>query len=274
MNTTGPTFETAPTADPSTTPAAVEAGTVPAPGDGQGAQGEAASARRETGYQQRLNQLRAAVLGANDGIVSVAATVVGVAGATTATGPVLAAGAAALAGGAVSMALGEYVSVSSQSDSENAKIAAAKRELEQDETAARKELAAHWQEQGLTPETAEQVATELHRRNALGARLSIEGDIDPDDIVSPWHAAIASFLAFFVGALLPLAAILLPPPDLRIPVTFASTLLALALTGWIAAKVGEANPVRASLRVVIGGALALGITFAIGSLLGQTGLNI
>ena len=255
MSTADPTFDTATAADPSTA-------------------GEAPSARRETGYQQRLNQLRAAVLGANDGIVSVAATVVGVAGVTTATGPILAAGTAAVVGGAVSMALGEYVSVSSQSDSEKAKISAAKQELEQDPRSAHDELAAHWRDQGLAPETAEQVATELQRQDALGARLSIEGDIDPDDIVSPWHAAIASFLAFFLGALLPMAAILLPPPDLRIPVTFASTLLALALTGWIAAKVGDANPVRASLRVVLGGALALGITFAIGSLLGQAGLNI
>lgn len=230
--------------------------------------------RRTTGYQQRLNQLRAAVLGANDGIVSVAATVVGVAGVTTATGPILAAGTAAVVGGAVSMALGEYVSVSSQSDSERGKIATAERELATDPEAARQELAEHWQELGLTRETAEQVASELHRRDPLAARLTIAGDIDPDDIVSPWHAAIASFLAFFLGALLPMAAILLPPPDLRIPVTFIATLIALALTGWIAAKVGDANPVRASLRVVIGGALALGITFMIGSLLGSAGLDI
>lgn len=229
--------------------------------------------RREVGYQQRLNQLRAAVLGANDGIVSVAATVVGVAGVTTATGPILTAGAAAVAGGAVSMALGEYVSVSSQSDSEKAKITTARRELATDPDASLDELTAHWRDQGLSEETALQVATEMHRRDPLGARLAIDGDIDPEDVVSPWHAAIASFLAFFVGAMLPMAAILLPPPDLRIPVTFASTLVALALTGWIAAKVGGANPVRASLRVVIGGALALGITFAIGSLLGSVGVG-
>lgn len=230
--------------------------------------------RREVGYQQRLNQLRAAVLGANDGIVSVAATVVGVAGATTATGPILAAGTAAVVGGAVSMALGEYVSVSSQSDSEKARIARAEREIATDPESSLDELTAHWRTQGLSEETAQQVATEMHHRDPLGARLAIEGDIDPDDVVSPWHAAIASFLAFFVGAMLPMAAIMLPPPELRIPITFVSTLLALALTGWIAAKVGEANPVRASLRVVLGGALALIITFAIGSLLGATALSI
>ncbi|ONN63825.1 VIT1/CCC1 transporter family protein, partial [Herbaspirillum sp. VT-16-41] len=115
---------------------------------------------------------------------------------------------------------------------------------------------------------------ELQRQDALGARRWSEGDIDPDESVSHWNEAIGAVLENDGGALLQMAAIHQPPPDLRIPVTFASTQLALALTGWIAAKVGEANPVRASLRVVIGGALALGVTFAIGSLLGQSGLNI
>lgn len=240
-----------------------------APAD-ETARGEADE--RTTGYQQRLNQLRAAVLGANDGIVSVAAVVVGVAGATTGTGPVLTAGAAALIGGAVSMALGEYVSVSSQSDAEKVQIAEAKKIVAEDEERALRELADHWESHGISRETAEHVAAEMHRRDPVGARLEIAGDVDPDDVVSPWHAAIASFLAFFVGALLPMAAILLPPADVRIPITFVVTLIALALTGWIAAKVGGANPVRAAVRVVVGGAGALAVTYLIGSLLGTAGV--
>ncbi len=224
------------------------------------------------GYQQQLNRLRAAVLGANDGIVSVAAVVVGVAGATPAIGPILTAGVAATIGGAVSMALGEYVSVSSQSDAERAKIAAARADLEADEPAAFAELVEHWESQGLSHETATQVATEMHRRDPIAARLDIAGDVDPDDVVSPWHAGLASFLAFLAGAVLPMLAIVLLPVEVRIPLTVAATLAALALTGWIAARVGEADPRRAALRVVIGGAAALTITYLVGSLLGSAGI--
>lgn len=232
----------------------------------------AAPASTSSGYQQRLNQLRAAVLGANDGIVSVAAVVVGVASATTGRAPVITAGAAALIGGAVSMALGEYVSVSSQSDAEKAKIAEAEKLIAEDEQRALRELAEHWESHGITRETAEHVAAEMHRRDPVGARLEITGDVDPDDVVSPWHAAVASFLAFFVGALLPIAAILLPPESIRIPVAFIATLVALAATGWIAARVGDANPVRAAVRVVVGGAGALAVTYVIGMLLGTSGI--
>ncbi|WP_106505798.1 VIT1/CCC1 transporter family protein [Brachybacterium timonense] len=230
------------------------------------------AAERTTGYQQRLNQLRAAVLGANDGIVSTAAVVVGVAGATAAVGPILTAGLAATVGGAVSMALGEYVSVSSQSDAEHSAIATAKKELADDEDGAFEELVKRWEGHGLSSDTARSVATEMHRRDPLAARLEIDGEVDPDDVPSPWHAAIASFLAFLAGAILPMAAILLPPAGVRIPITYAATLVALALTGWIAAKVGGANPVRAAVRVVVGGALALTVTFVIGMLLGNAGV--
>ena len=168
----------------------------------------------------RLNWLRAGVLGANDGIVSVAAVVIGVAGATTAIHPILLAGAAALIGGALSMALGEYVSVSSQRDAVRARIARG------------------------------------------------DGSADESDDVSPWHAALASLVAFFIGGLLPfLCAVLVPVPP-RVPVTFGAVLLALALTGWLGARFGDAPALRATVRVVVGGAIALGITFGIGALLG------
>ena len=220
------------------------------------------------GVAQRLNWLRAGVLGANDGIVSTAAVVVGVAGATADVLPVLLAGAAALVGGAVSMALGEYVSVSSQKDTERALIAKERRELEEMPEAELDELAGLYEEQGLQPGTARQVAIELTERDALRAHLSIELNIDQDDVVSPWQAALASGIAFTIGALLPLATILLLPHPARIVWTFAAVLIALAITGYAAAWIGGSNRWKAVIRTVIGGAVALGATFAVGSLFG------
>lgn len=221
---------------------------------------------------QRLNWLRAGVLGANDGIVSVAAIVVGVAGATAATGPILTAGAAGLVGGAVSMALGEYVSVSSQSDSQRALIEKERRELAEEPEEELAELTALYLAKGLSPETAGRVAEELTAHDALAAHLSAELSIDETDIVSPWHAAFASAIAFVTGAVLPILAILLPPPQFRVPVTFVVVLLALALTGGVGAWIGGGSKVRAAARVVAGGALALAATFSVGSLLGATGV--
>ncbi|MGW8482718.1 VIT1/CCC1 transporter family protein [Microbacterium sp. NPDC055903] len=222
------------------------------------------------GLAQRLNWLRAGVLGANDGIVSTAAVVVGVAGATAEAGPVLIAGAAALVGGAISMALGEYVSVSSQSDSERALIAKEKRELAEEPEEEFAELVGLYEAKGLSRETAVQVATELTAEDALAAHLSAELNIDQDDVVSPWHAAFASAIAFVLGALLPMATILLAPLSLRIPLTFVTVLVALAVTGYIAAWIGGANRGRAILRTVIGGALALAATYLVGTLFGTT----
>jgi hypothetical protein len=148
----------------------------------------------------RLNWLRAGVLGANDGIVSVAAIVVGVAGATTQTGPILTAGMAGLVGGAVSMALGEYVSVSSQSDSQRALIEKERRELAEQPEAELAELAAIYVGKGLNPETARRVAEELMDHDALTAHLSAELNIDESDVVSPWNAALASAASFLTGA--------------------------------------------------------------------------
>lgn len=221
---------------------------------------------------QRLNWLRAGVLGANDGIVSVAAIVVGVAGATASTGPILAAGAAGLVGGAVSMALGEYVSVSSQSDSQKALIDKERRELAEEPEEELAELTAIYREKGLSPETARAVAVELTNHDALAAHLSAELNIDEADIVSPWNAAFASAVAFTLGAALPMLAILLPPAAVRVPTTFAAVLLALALTGAMGAWIGGGSKWRAAARVVVGGALALAATFTIGNLLGASGV--
>ena len=224
------------------------------------------------GIAQRLNWLRAGVLGANDGIVSVASLVVGVAGATTDNAALLIAGLAGLVGGAISMALGEYVSVSSQRDSERALIAKEREELRTMPEAELAELTELYRQRGLSDETAQKVAVELTAHDALAAHLEVELGIDQEDLVNPWHAAISSAISFTVGALLPLLAILLPPPAWRVPVTFVAVLIALAATGWISAKVGGAAPLRASLRLVLGGALALAATWLIGTLLGTTGI--
>ncbi|MEO5921259.1 MAG: VIT family protein [Pseudolysinimonas sp.] len=224
------------------------------------------------GVVSRLNWLRAGVLGANDGIVSVAAIVVGVAGATPDFAPIATAGAAGLVGGAISMALGEYVSVSSSRDSTHALIAKEKHELATMPDEEFAELTAIYRHKGLSDETAGMVARELTAHDALAAHLDAELNITETDIASPWEAAGASALAFFVGAILPMLAILLPPAPVRIPVTFIAVLLALAATGVLSARLGGARPWRPTLRVVIGGAAALGATFAIGTLLGTSGV--
>jgi VIT1/CCC1 family predicted Fe2+/Mn2+ transporter len=220
----------------------------------------------------RLNWLRAGVLGANDGIVSVAAIVVGVAGVTTDSGPILIAGTAGVVGGAISMALGEYVSVSSQKDSQQALIEKERQELLEQPEEELAELAAIYQGKGLSADTARAVARELTAHDALAAHLSAELNIDETDVVSPWHAAFASAIAFLAGAILPMLAILLPPENIRVPLTFVAVLVALAVTGALGAWIGGGSKSRAAGRVVIGGALALIATFLIGNLLGASGL--
>ncbi|NUR99353.1 MAG: VIT family protein, partial [Kribbellaceae bacterium] len=172
------------------------------------------------GLAGRLNWLRAGVLGANDGIVSTAGLVVGVAGATTSATAILTAGVAGLSAGAVSMALGEYVSVSSQRDTERALLAKERAELAAAPEAELAELTAIYVAKGLRPETAQLVAAELTERDPLVAHAEAELGISPDELTNPWHAAGASALAFTVGALLPLIAILLPGPGSRVPITF------------------------------------------------------
>lgn len=218
----------------------------------------------------RLNWLRAGVLGANDGIVSTAGLVVGMAGATTSTGPILAAGVAGLVAGAVSMALGEYVSVSSQRDTERALL-----QKERDELAAFpeeefEELVALYEAKGLSAATARKVARELTEKDAFAAHADIELRLDPDELTNPWQAAGASAIAFTAGSLLPLAAILLPPPGVRVAVTFVVVVVALAATGYLSARLGGARPGRAVLRLVTGGAAAMAVTYGIGALVGTT----
>ncbi|APA98581.1 Nodulin-21 [Nocardia seriolae] len=215
----------------------------------------------------RLNWLRAGVLGANDGIVSVAGIVVGVAAATSNSTAILTAGVAGLAAGAVSMALGEYVSVSTQRDSERALLEIERRELAEQPEAELAELAAIYRAKGLSAATAQAVAEELTARDAFTAHAEAELGIDPDELTNPLHAAFSSALSFTVGALLPLLAIL-TPQAIRVPLTMIAVLTALALTGAAGARLGQAPVARAPARVLTGGALAMLTTYFIGHLVG------
>jgi VIT1/CCC1 family predicted Fe2+/Mn2+ transporter len=222
----------------------------------------------EGGLNNRLNWLRAGVLGANDGIVSTAGIVMGVAGATSDRGAILVAGVAGLAAGALSMGAGEYVSVSTQKDSELALLEKERGELRDEPEEELEELAGLYVEKGLSEELALEVAKQLTEHDALGAHAETELGIDPDDITSPWNAALASMLSFTLGALLPLLTITLFGPTLRIWVTVVSVTVALVLTGWGSAKFGYGPSGRAVVRNVVGGLFAMAVTYAIGSALG------
>lgn len=215
-----------------------------------------------------LNKMRAAVLGANDGIVSTAAVVMGVAGATSDNQAIATAGFAALVAGALSMAVGEYVSVSSQSDAEKSYIHHEKKLLRRNPEEEEAQLAAYYEEKGVSPKTAKQVAADLSKSNALQAHLRMHFGIDEDDINSPWQAAIASLLAFTAGGLVPFLAVVLTPDGYKLQATFAAVLVALIATGYFSARAGSAHKGRAVSRVVAGGALAMLLTYAIGTLFG------
>ncbi len=216
-----------------------------------------------------LNSLRAAVLGANDGIVSVASIVLGVAGATNSRGTIFTAGLAGLVAGAMSMAVGEYVSVSSQRDSEKAFITREKRDLEQNATKEFEELASAYQAKGLSAKTAHQVANELTAHDVLGAHLEVEMNLSEDDLVNPVVAAISSLVAFTIGGIIPLATIVILNQSIHLIATVIAVLIALCIIGYASAWVGKAPKLRAISRVVIGGAIAMAITYGIGRLFGS-----
>ncbi|HEY9294448.1 MAG TPA: VIT family protein [Microlunatus sp.] len=220
------------------------------------------------GINQRLNWLRAGVLGANDGIVSTAGIVIGVAGASVGRGAIGLAGLAGLVAGALSMAAGEYVSVNTQRDTEKALIEQEKRELETMPEAELDELTDIYRRKGLSGPLARQVAEELTEHNALEAHLEAELKIDADDLSNPLTAALASALSFTVGALLPLLMIILTPESVRIPLTVVSVAIALVITGAVSAKLGGAPAPRAVLRNVLGGLVAMSVTYLIGRVAG------
>jgi len=218
------------------------------------------------GLGGRLNWLRAGVLGANDGIVSVAGVLAGVAGATTHLTTILTAGVAALVAGAFSMAGGEYVSVSTQRDTESAALRRERWELDNLPAEEEAELAHLYREQGLSEDTARMAARELTSTNALRAHARIELGIDPNDLTSPWAAAGSSFVSFIVGAIIPLIAIALPPSQLRLPICFVAMAIALFITGYVSARLGHAHPRPAVIRNVGMGMLTMIFTYIVGRL--------
>lgn len=214
----------------------------------------------------KLNWLRAGVLGANDGIVSIAALLVGVAAATSDIEPIMIAGVAGVAAGAISMGLGEYVSVSSQRDSELALIAKEKQELIDQPEVELAELATIYEHKGLSAATAKIVAQELTDHDPIRAHLEAELNILEAHIVNPWAAAASSMISFFAGALLPFLTVIFAAEQFRIPATILASIIALGATGAAGAYLGGSAMWKSVIRVVIGGAAALAITFAIGSL--------
>lgn len=220
----------------------------------------------------KLNWLRAAVLGANDGIVSVSSVIVGVAGASDSRAFILTAGFAALVAGALSMAVGEYVSVSTQRDTERALITKERIELAVYPAQELEELVVIYEKKGLSRATAEIVAKEFTAKDAFAAHLDAELGIDPNNLTDPFHAAYASGLAFLSGAIIPILAIVLSPKSIQIPMTFVSVVIALIFTGTLSAHAGGASKIKATIRVVFGGLLAMVITFAIGKIFGVSGI--
>ena len=216
----------------------------------------------------RVNALRAAVLGANDGIVSTAGLVMGVAGATSDRTALLIAGVAGLVAGAMSMGTGEYVSVSTQRDSEKSILRLEAEELEAMPETEQRELAKMYEEKGLDAELATKVAAQLTAHDALAAHADIEFGIDPDELTNPWHAAWASMISFTLGALLPLLCVVLVPASARIIVTVLAVVIALAITGFVSARLSLSPRLRAIVRNVLGGLLSMGVTYLIGSLVG------
>jgi len=215
-----------------------------------------------------LNKLRAAVLGANDGIVSTAGIVLGVAGATASKETILIAGVAGMVAGALSMAAGEFVSVSSQRDSEKAFLHSRLKHISKDHDSMVDELIEVYQAKGFSKTTATKAAAELKAKGFLGRELEKESGIDPDDISSPWAAAIASASSFVVGALIPLLAVWLSPDSFRLEATVIAVVISLIAAGTLSARAGQANKTRAALRIVVWGIGAMAITYAIGHLVG------
>ncbi|WP_062388602.1 VIT1/CCC1 transporter family protein [Demequina iriomotensis] len=222
----------------------------------------------EEAVSGRLNALRAGVLGANDGIVSVAALLVGVVAATDDATVILTTAVAGIAAGALSMGVGEYVSVSSQRDAEKAQLEREERWHEYRPDWELDQLARLHMETGMSEATARQAAIEQTAHDPLAAHARAHLGIDPEELVNPWHAAYASLTAFTLGGIFPLLSAVLAPDALKIPLTFAVVIVALAISGTVSARLGHAPRLRAILRNVLGGSLAMAITYGIGTFAG------
>ena len=223
----------------------------------------------ENHRSDRMGWLRAAVLGANDGILSTASLIVGVAATNSAQHEIVITGVAALVAGAMSMAAGEYVSVSSQADTEKADLSAERKELATDNKSEHEELARIYVSRGLDPQLAKQVAAQLMNHDALGAHARDELGISEMTAARPVQAALASASSFSIGAALPLLMVFIVSSHLLIYEVFASSLVFLALLGALSARTGGANIWRGALRVTLWGVLAMGVTAGIGALMGK-----
>lgn len=217
----------------------------------------------------RLNWLRAGVMGANDGIVSTAGMIVGVAGANVSEQALLAAGVAAVAAGALSMAVGEFVSVSSQRDSQRAELEHERKELADDPEYELEQLTLLIAKLGIDRDLARDAAAHLSAKDPLAAHARFELGIDPNELSNPWHAGLASLTSFLVGGLIPLLAVLLSSHSVAVMVAAVSVVAALAITGSVSAHLGRAPKMRAAMRTVTGGIVAMAISYGIGSLVGM-----
>jgi VIT1/CCC1 family predicted Fe2+/Mn2+ transporter len=223
---------------------------------------------KEIHYAHRVGWLRAMVLGANDGIISTAALVLGMAAADASRSTLLTAGMAGLVAGAVSMALGEYVSVASQRDTEKSDIAKETWELKHQADMELDELTGIYRARGLSPDLAREVAVQLTEHDALGAHLRDELGIAADDLANPMQAAVSSAAAFAIGAAVPMIAASLAGASVRIVTILAVSVVALVVLGFTGARAGGAHPKRPIVRVVVGGILAMGITMLVGKIFG------
>ena len=227
------------------------------------------TAHRERHFMTRIGWLRAAVLGANDGILSTASLIMGVAAASASPAEILLTGIAGLVAGAMSMAAGEYVSVSSQSDTENADLSRERAELATEPELEREELAQLYVKRGLDPELARKVAEQLMAKDALGAHAHDELGISEVTTARPVQAALTSAATFAAGAAMPLLMVVIAPPRLLSVAVPVASLLFLALLGAIGARAGGSDIIKATIRVTFWGALAMGLTAGVGALVGR-----
>lgn len=215
-----------------------------------------------------LNWLRAGVLGANDGIISTAAIIFGVAGASAQHSTLVLTGTAAIAAGALSMAAGEYVSVSTQRDLELAELERQRSDLESNPERELQVLARLFEQRGVTPDVAMEVSRQMSAKDALSVHARAELGIDPEAVTNPWAAAAASLLAFTLGGSVPIVPVIIARPDVAIWISGFAVVIALALTGGIAARLGQMPAVPSIVRNVVGGILAVAITFGVGMIAG------
>lgn len=224
--------------------------------------------KKKMSLAQKINVLRASVMGANDGILSIAGIVLGVAGASTSNWAILVSGLAGMLAGSVSMAMGEYVSVNSQKDSERKAVATEKQALADNYQKEFDFVQQKYMATGMAEELAHEATTEMMTNNALTTAVRERYSFDPSKFTSPYAAALASLISFPLGSLLPLISIFVGPKNMHIATTFIAVIIALAITGYLAAILSKANKTHSVLRNVISGIVTMTVTYSVGVLVG------